>query len=126
MASHPPSTTSLPASEQAPTAPTTPQRGDAHRFHPPPAAVPPPLQPAAGLLLSLWGAASAAARALWPLGRGLALLAYRLAVYTSPLLVWAALKYVRWTFLGWLDKAERLLRWADWLLGLLPAAKGSA
>lgn len=66
------------------------------------------------------------ARALWPLGRGLALLAYRLAVYTSILLVWAALKYVRRTFLGWLDKAERLLRWANWLLGLLPAAKGSA
>ncbi len=36
------------------------------------------------------------------------------------------MKYIRWTVFGWLIKVERVLKWASWLLGFLPAAEGPA
>ena len=36
------------------------------------------------------------ARALWTLAAPLARIAWRLAVWSSPLLVWAGTKYIKW------------------------------
>ncbi|GAB4815769.1 hypothetical protein N2152v2_002815 [Parachlorella kessleri] len=90
------------------------------------AQVPQPLQPLVTLLVGLFSAFLTFAQATWPITRNLGQLAYRLLVWTSPMLMWAGMKYLRWTMFGWLDKFERTLKWASWLLGFLPAAKGAS
>ncbi|KAL4430360.1 hypothetical protein ABPG77_002166 [Micractinium sp. CCAP 211/92] len=75
--------------------------------------LPAPLQPIGMLLVGL-------VRALWALVVPLARLAFRLAVWCSPLLIWAGVKYVKWFYLApviaWFDKATRIVSWGRWLL----------
>ena len=87
-------------------------------------AFPGPVQPAVTLLADL-------AAAVAPLLRGLAVAALKLgkvalyvAIWVSPVVLWAGSKWARWYIMSYVRKAERVLRWAGWALSLLPKSSG--
>ncbi|KAL4419875.1 hypothetical protein ABPG75_006973 [Micractinium tetrahymenae] len=85
--------------------------------------LPAPLQPVGMLLVGL-------GKALWAFIVPLARIAYRLAIWCSPLLIWAGTKYIKWYFLApffaWIDKATRIVSWSRWLLSFFFKSGGAA
>lgn len=83
------------------------------------------LQPAVVLAVGVMSAAEPLLLGLWPALALLLKFAVRLAIWGSPVLILSARKWVSWYIGGYIRKAQRLLGWAGWLLGLLPKGAGA-
>lgn len=87
-------------------------------------ALPPALRPAAVMLIGIARAAAPLSRAGLTATRKLGHAGWALIALFLPLLVWMGSKWVQWYVMSYVKKAQRVLSWAVWLLGLMP--KGSA
>ncbi|KAI3425269.1 hypothetical protein D9Q98_009036 [Chlorella vulgaris] len=66
------------------------------------------------------------ARAAWSVAVPVSVVAYRIGVWASPVLVWVFWKWVKWYLLGFVTKASRALRWGLWILSWFTKGGGAA
>jgi hypothetical protein len=85
--------------------------------------LPIPLRAAALFMLAIAGAAEPLLRKVWSASAPFVRFGHWLAVRLAPWVVWAVSRYVKWYVTSALNKVERGLKWAVWLLGLLPQSR---
>jgi len=78
------------------------------------------IQPFAVMAIGIVRAAMPLFHAVWPVSKLMGQSGMYLLAMLSPLIFWLGSKWVQWYVMSYVKKAQRVLSWVVWLIGLLP------
>jgi hypothetical protein len=72
------------------------------------------------MVIGMVRAATPLFNAVWPVSKLMGRSFWYFAAMVAPLFLWAASKWIQWYIMSYVNKAQKVLSWAVWLVGLLP------